>query len=378
MILSVFFIGRNKNIMKITYDELCERLIHRTGLKIITTKEDFDKAPEQIAVSNGLYTAILSRNNALAKKNDDIQWFASTNPYVISNINVYLKENHQGWFECISDVKEFKNGDSILNFKCVRCGEIIKKSLRNLKKKDITHEGIVCPRCDKALESKHALVLKQMFLHYYPDTIIEDKSCRNPLTNAIMPTDIVNHNMKLAIEVQGQFHKLEAQKIRDKIKREYWLNRGYTVLAYEIDGVSVLDYVKIFFPEIDEIPDWVNMNYSCKLDLISIQKKLNDGMKVLDIAQELNINPHRIYDALQNNQLYYPKNYIKSTRRPVVQLNKNKEYMNTYSSYADAERDNGIKKGLIGSCIFLKRYYSSGYYWIPLDLYETNNYTLKK
>ena len=74
---------------------------------------------------------------------------------------------------------------------------------------------ILCPNCDGRTESVHALVLKQMFKHYYPDTIEEDKSCINPLTCCILPTDIVNHRLKIAIEIQSQWHDFEDIKIKD-------------------------------------------------------------------------------------------------------------------------------------------------------------------
>ena len=222
----------------------------------------------------------------------------------------------------------------------------------------------------------HALVLKQIYKHYYPDSIEEDPSCINPNTGKVMPTDIVNHRLKIAIEVQGQWHKHEDQKQRDCIKKQYWINRGYTFYDYEIDHISVLDYVRYFFPNLKEIPSWVNMKYNKKLNLVQIQDLLNSGKKVQSIADKLNINVHRIYDALQENKLYYPDEYIKSTRRPVVMLDIHRNYIKTYGSYADAERDNNITPGLILSCVYYKRYFSSGYYWIPEDLYKNGNYII--
>ena len=60
-----------------------------------------------------------------------------------------------------------------------------------------------CPNCNtNKTESNHASILKQIFIHEYPDTSIEDKSCINPKTKRPFPTDIVNHRMKIAIEIQ--------------------------------------------------------------------------------------------------------------------------------------------------------------------------------
>lgn len=145
---------------------------------------------------------------------------------------------------------------------------------------DSQHRGITCSNCDGRTESLHALVLKQLFMHYYPDTELEEPSCINPETNCIMATDIVNHRLKIAIEVQGQWHRFNNQKKHDAIKKQFWLNKGYRFYDYEIDGATVLEYVKHFFPGLDEIPSWVNMEYSNKLNLIKIQQMLDDGMKV--------------------------------------------------------------------------------------------------
>ena len=129
---------------------------------------------------------------------------------------------------------------------------------------------VVCPNCDARLESLHALVLKQIFKYYDPDTVEEDPSCINPNTNCVMKTDIVNHKLKIAIEIQGGWHEREKQKERDKIKKDYWTGRGYKFYDYKIKDVSVLEYVQYFFPNINEIPEWVKFDYSNKLNLKQI------------------------------------------------------------------------------------------------------------
>jgi len=73
--------------------------------------------------------------------------------------------------------------------------------LKYVLRKNDMHRGIVCSNCDERTESLHALVLKQLFVHYYPDTEIEEKSCINPETGRIMATDIVNYRLKIAIEI---------------------------------------------------------------------------------------------------------------------------------------------------------------------------------
>ena len=193
-----------------------------------------------------------------------------------------------------------------------------------------------------------------------------------------MCTDIVNHRLKIAIEIQGQFHEREAQKERDKIKRDYWINKGYLFYDYKIDKVSVLDYCKLFFPDLKKIPDWVIQEDKNKLNLREIQSLLNSGNKVPEIGKLLDISPHRIYDALYSNRLFYPDNYCKYNYVEVMQFSLNYNYINSYINYKDAERKTGVLSGNIGSCIHNKRYYANGYYWIPKKLYIEHNKNIEE
>ena len=87
----------------------------------------------------------------------------------------------------------------------------------------------------------------------------------------------------------------------------------------------------------------------------------------------MNVNVHRIYDAIQCGKIKYPDGYCKSTR-PVVKLDLEFNYLERYVSYTVAEKQNNLAKGLIASCIFSKHYYSGGYYWIPEDVYLTEEF----
>lgn len=361
-------------------NDIIERLkanLNKNGLVLLTNKDNVNTTKQMIVISDGKYKANVKLENYL--RNDrkcKPLWFAVKNPFIIENINTYYRIQHDGKFICISNIDEIVDRNSVLRFQCTRCGQIIEKSIFNALRHDGTHNGIKCSNCDEHFESLHALVLKQVFKHYYPDSVEEDPSCRNPKTGKIMATDIVNHRLKIAIEVQGQWHRFEKQKQRDKIKKEFWLSRGYAFYDYEIENVSVLQYIQYFFPNIKDIPDWVNMNYNKKLNIVEIQKYLNGGFKVQDIAKKLGINPHRIYDALHDNKLYYPDKYSKISKRPIIMLDLNKNKIREYDSYSEAERDNSITDNLIASCVFTKKYYCSGYYWIPKDLYESGNYQI--
>lgn len=332
---------------------------------------------DMFVVTNGAYKAYVKVNNYINKDNIPTpRWFTCKNPYIVYNINKYFELFKDDNFVCLSKREDIVNRDSIIYVKCNRCGEIIETSLRKITRFDMNHRGITCPNCDGRNESLHALVLKQLFMHYYPDTELEERSCINPNTGCVMATDIVNHRMKIAIEVQGQWHRYDKQKERDEIKKKFWIDKGYDFYDYSIDNVSALDYIRYFFPDITEIPDWVNLEYSNKLNYIQIQKMLDSGKKVNVIADELCVNVHRIYDALHCGNLHYPDTYIKSTRRPIVQISMKKEYIGEFGSYTDAALANNIDKSGILTCVHTGSYYSNGYYWVPKDLYDTGNYNI--
>ena len=353
--------------------------LNRFDLYLITPKSEVISTKQYVLVTDGNYKAFVKAENYLRNdKKKTPLWFSVKNPYIIENINQYYSINYNGNFKCISAFSEIKDRYTKLKFVCTRCGKEINKSIFNAIRHDDSHHGIQCSNCDEHFESIHAIVLKQIYKHFYPDSIEEDPSCINPHTGYIMATDIVNHRLKIAIEIQGQWHRFEKQKERDKIKKQYWLNRGYKFYDYEIENVSVLQYIQYFFPDIKEIPSWVNMDYNKKINLVKAQELLNSGLKTNQVAEKLNINVSRLYDALHCNKLYYPKNYSKSNRKPVVQLDKNMNLINTYSCYRDAERDNNIYTGLMASCISAKSYYCQGYYWVPKKLYDSGQYKITK
>lgn len=362
---------------ELTFQEIKNKFLEY-GCTIISEEKDYKDTKSVVSITDGTYKGICIVGNVLYKRPMfKRQWFSSRNPYLKENIQTFLKIEKDDNFKLKSDVgyKGF-NRNTILDFECKRCGEIIKMSLFNARRKSQQHKGLTCPYCDGTLESQHALVLKQLFLRWGKDVIPEDKSCINPYTGAILPTDIVDHGQKIAIEVQSELHLRPAQKERDKIKKEYWINRGYAFYDYFIEGKTVLEYCQLFFPELKEIPKWAKTNIANKLNYKLIQKYLDQGHSVQETALFFNVNIHRIYDSLHFGNLHYPDNYYDRYKTPIVQLDKRKNYIAQYSCYAEASEKTGILRGNIISCINSKYYYANGFYWIPLHDYETGNYSI--
>lgn len=248
----------------------------------------------------------------LYRDNIEPAWFHASNPYTIENINTYLFNETNGEYECVSDAYlGNKEPITILHKKCNRTFD---SKWINIYRKPSANEpnrhGTRCPFCTGLrIQSLHAVVLKQLFLRLREGTVIEDQSCRNPSTNCIMPTDIVNHKEKIAIEIQSWFHDFYDKKIRDEIKKQYWEDLGYIVYTPDIRHYTVLGMVQIFFPDLDKIPDWVQYDFENKLDIDVAQELLNNGLLVTEVAQEMGVSAHRIYDAIYSKRLQYPDNY---------------------------------------------------------------------
>lgn len=368
---------RGKYMNKYTFDDIKEKFA-LLGYEVISSANAYKNTKSFIDITDGRYKCrckverILYHNPTFSR-----QMFACNNPYIEHNIKCFLEDEKNGNFKLITKLipGTFTRND-LLQFKCTRCGEIINTSLFNARRKEGHHKGLTCPYCDGTFESMHAIVLKQLFMKYKSNTELEDPSCINPLTGAILPTDIVNHKEKIAIEIQSVFHLRESQKIKDKIKKEYWVSRGYNFYDYFIEDYSVLEYCQLFFPELQEIPKWVKTTIINKLNYNKIQAYINSGHSIQETATYFNINTHRIYDALHNKHLYYPEEYWDRYKKSLVQLDIHKNYIDQFSSYQEAADKTGILKTNIISCVNSKRYYANGYYWIPLKDYQSGTYTI--
>lgn len=313
--------------------------------------------------------------DAVNEKQHRLAPFHSNNPYTIYNINIYLKNRFSNRFECISDI--YENKRSSLSFKCNNCGTIFESNWDRINRIGETRNGLVCPRCGGRNESLYALILKQIFIHEYPDTIVEEKSCINPITNNVLPTDIVNHSMRIAIEIQSEWHDNDYSAIKDKHKKNYWLNKGYSFYAPDIRDYTILEMIKLFFPNLERIPSYVNLDYSNKLNLQEIQDMLNNHHSIPDISNKMDIKIYRIYDAIYDGRLYYPKDYIKADLTCIVQLDLDGNYLNKFDSIASAERKTGINKYNISAALNRGRNYSGGFYWVKYNDYINNDFNLK-
>ncbi len=284
---------------KFTYEDVKSRL-ETKGYFLTISENDFlgITKSELTCLDKEGYKYNVVFNKIMRNKFPDR--FNKSNKYALYNINHYLNCEKIN-AECISD--SYIDNETPLVFQCKKCGEIIKKSWLNLyKNRKRSKFSMFCPNCDDRTESIHALVLKQMFKHYYPETIEEDRSCINPCTGRALPTDIVNHNLKIAVEIQSQWHDFEDRKIKDVYKKNFWVDKGYKFYDPDIRDYSILEMCQLFF-DVTILPEWINYEYSNKLNIKEIQEMLDKGLTPPDIEKNTGINRHRIYDAIYARKL---------------------------------------------------------------------------
>lgn len=306
-----------------SYDLIIERLA-KNKLKPLFTEMEYQGVCSTVGtVQNDCgYKAMFK--SWFVEKECEPEWFHRCNPYTIDNINLYLKNSTNNEYVCVST--EYINEHEYLEILHKSCGRTFFAKWINLYRKasDVNpnRNGTRCPHCTGLrYQSLHAVVLKQLFQCLKEGTVLEDKSCINPLTGCILPTDIVNYNEKIVVEIQSWFHDRKEQQIKDVIKKEYWENRGYKVYTPDIRNYSVLGMAQIFFPELKQIPEWVQYNFESKLNVDIAQKLLNEGLLVSEVALEMGVSSHRIYDAIYSKRLVYPDDYKNKTLVKLKHLN---------------------------------------------------------
>ena len=300
-----------------TYDLVVERLTRNNLVPLFDKDEYRGICDTSGAVQNYCgYKAVFK--SWFVEKQCEPEWFHKNNPYTIENINLFLKNDTNDEYVCTS--ADYVDENTELDILHKKCGTTFKAKWINLRRKSSEAEpnrhGTRCPYCTGLrTQSLHAVVLKQLFERLRDGTVLEDRSCINPLTNCAMPTDIVNHKDKIAIEVQSWWHDSEDRKTKDAIKKQYWESRGYTVYTPDIRNYSVLGMAQIFFPDLSEIPSWVQYDFENKLNVDIAQNLLNNGMSLVDVASEMGVTYGCVHSAIADRRLYYPSNY--KSRIPV-------------------------------------------------------------
>lgn len=289
--------------------------------------------------------------------------FYTNNPFTIENLNVFLKRNRND-YRCIDT--NYMGNDKKMLFKHLKCKTIFESTLDDMTRMENNYYLGRCPKCEVIKhESFHATALKQVFVHEYPDTICEEKSCINLETNHVLPTDIVNHKLKIAIEIQSQYHDTKYKKKLDEYKKNFWISKNYSFFAPDIRNYSVLEMIQLFFPTIKSIPKYINYEYVTLLDDELIQKLLNEGKTIKEISNMMNYNSVTIRSHIRKGLIKLPKEYKEKVFgiKKIVQLDKNYHLIKLYNSLNEISK-NGYATGTIRRVLNGKQKYAYDNIWM--------------
>ena len=103
---------------------------------------------------------------------------------------------------------------------------------------------------------------------------------------------------------------------------------------------------QLFF-NIDKLPDYINYNFSNKLNIKEVQNLLDKNMSPREISNILSVSVHRIYDAIYSKKVHYSKSYIHRIGIPIVELDENNLIINSFDTIQDAAN----KYNMNGDCL---------------------------
>ena len=286
-----------------------------------------------------------------------------SNKYTIYNINRWLNSIGLNDYVCVNT--DYNNNNTKLKFVHLDCMKIFEITLGKLQRK-ISENGLyICPHCyKKKSESYHASVLKQIFVHEYKNVVTEDRSCINPETKHALPTDIVCYDTKEVVEIQSSYHDLEYKVKLDAYKKRYWEARGFKVYTPDIRNYSVVEMIQLFFPNIQKVPDYVDVTYNSLPNYKLLQDLLNRGYSTKEVAKLSDVSVGSVRQAVYKESLYLPDNYKENVlnQRKIVQLDTNGKVINIYNNVYEADQ-NGYKAGTIRRVLNGTQKLSYGFIW---------------
>lgn len=186
--------------------------------------------------TNQTAQGLLKNQRELYKRDKNIKGIP---PYIY----LYFKDDK----EIISVKGDMKNPK--ITYRCKRCDKQFSVRWFDYRK-DVGHD------CDGLKSSGEAIVedyLKNNDIPY--KTQRETLRCVNPATNAVMPYDFELPTKKVIIEVQGEQHRkfipvfhideegFEYQKEKDRQKKAYAIEKGYTFIEIWYDEFDNKEYI---------------------------------------------------------------------------------------------------------------------------------------
>lgn len=276
----------------------------------------------------------------------------------------------------IKVIGEYSGSNTLIYHQCPIC----KRKDWLIAPNSILSGQKMCNSCrNKQIESLHATVLKQIWKHYNHNVVWEDPSCINSKTKRPLETDIVDHKLKISVEIQSSYHDNKKQKQKDQYKKEYWENKGYIHYQLDIRDYTILEMINIFFPDIDRIPRWIDLTGKItrrNWSILEAQKLLDDGYTIKQVAKQLNITRSALSSAIHADLLIKPKSYkmdVSHLFKPIVQLDLKYNLIKDFKAIKDTSEFGFNSSSIVYACkgIFKNNSHQhKGFLWYYKDDYQ--------
>lgn len=201
----------------------------------------------------------------------------------------------------------------------------------------------MCYKCSiNKKESLMANILKQVIKYNYPNAEPEVDLGFRGVKGGISRYDQYIPEINTVCEFQSEYHDNEKQKANDKKKKAYILNHknNYKYIAIDHRDYTILGAIQFFFPDIKEIPDYIDFsayNNISEIMLEEIQKLLN--LKKYNYKEIAEIVGNGCYDidiafAVSSGKLIRPKYKVVKNQsirmKTIVQLNIDGSFVQEY------------------------------------------------
>lgn len=225
----------------------------------------------------------------------------------------------------------------------------------NIAPGDVLNGHKMCNKCntDKQ-ESLMATTLKQVLRHHYLKTEWEYDLGFRGFKNGISKYDIFVPEINTAIECQSRYHDTAEQKSIDNKKREYATSNGYKYVSIDSRNHTPLQSIQIFFPDIKEIPNYVDVKeYTIKnYKYEQVQELLDNGCTYREISDVLNVKHAYIRQIIHRGGLSRPEGHHRSNYNKIVCINTKEIF---YSAVEASARYMVNSSGVIKCCKGMRR-----------------------
>ena len=239
---------------------------------------------------------------------------------------------------------------------------------------EVNH-GKWCPHCANLLkESKMASTLKQVLKKEFTSTIWEYSIGFRGEKGGYSSYDIYVPELNMLIECQSEYHDCEEQSNLDVKKEQFAIDNGYEFLAIDYRKFEPLMAVKLFFPNLKQVPSYVDYTKNTRVDWDINEAQFlldNTNLNQKEVAEKVNAEIGSFYDKVSRDILIVPKH--KKIKIPIIQLNLDGTFVDRYDCSRDCVLKYDYSAGDICSCCKGNQATYKGFLW----MYESD-YNNKK